>query len=235
MTSIEEEKEAAVKRAEDAERRAVEAEQRLQKALILENFECSLCLNLLLDPVSVTCGHTFCRKCINRSFEYRNHCPLCRKPVPAGVGVNVLLANIIAEIFPHDLALRKQAPDEELTQAVEAPIINPLQELPSETEQGWELIPIAADNVVYQHKIYEATCDYSGVELDETGTDVEGGYAVLRIGDQVRFDVNMTTDYPEIYAGNQFSQYPDPGYSYGKNLSTGELVWIPFAILRRID
>jgi len=233
MTSIEEEKEAAVKRAEDAERRAVEAEQRLQKALILENFECSLCLNLLLDPVSVTCGHTFCRKCINRSFEYRNHCPLCRKPVPAGVGVNVLLANIIAEIFPHDLALRKQAPDEELTQ-VEAPIITPLQELPSETEQGWELIRIE-DAEVYWSIKYEATREYDGNEYDETGDEPEGGYAVLRRGDQVILDVNITTNDPDIYLGHQFNQHPDPGYVYGTLPTTGEEVWIPFGILRRID
>jgi len=89
---------------------------------IPEDFECSLCLNLLLDPVSVACGHTFCRTCINRSSEYRTACPLCRKPVHVGGGVNVLLANIIAERFPQALAVRKQARVGELTKVETRPV-----------------------------------------------------------------------------------------------------------------
>jgi len=89
---------------------------------IPEDFECSLCLNLLLDPVSVACGHTFCRTCINRSSEYRTACPLCRKPVHVGGGVNVLLANIIAERFPKALSVRKQARVGELTQVESRPV-----------------------------------------------------------------------------------------------------------------
>jgi len=88
---------------------------------------------------------------------------------------------------------------------------------------------------VYQHIKYEATEDYDGVEYNETGTDIEGGYVELRMGEQVILDVDTDTDLPDIYPGCEFNQHPDPGYCFGMNLATGEKVWIPFAILRRID
>jgi len=91
------------------------------------DFECALCLKLLLDPLSVSCGHTFCRTCINRSQEYRTACPMCRKPVHVGGGVNVLLANIIAERFPNALALRKEERAVELTDVGET---RPIKTLP---------------------------------------------------------------------------------------------------------
>ncbi|XP_072273316.1 caspase recruitment domain-containing protein 8-like isoform X2 [Pyxicephalus adspersus] len=44
---------------------------------------CSICLNIYTDPVTLSCGHNFCRECIDhvldiqeRSREY--HCPECR-------------------------------------------------------------------------------------------------------------------------------------------------------------
>ena len=58
-----------------------------------ESMKCVLCLQLLLDPASLSCGHTFCQVCLVRmktsrpfSLSPNNHCPMCRKPwvdVPA--------------------------------------------------------------------------------------------------------------------------------------------------------
>ncbi|XP_073491632.1 RING finger protein 112-like [Aquarana catesbeiana] len=51
-----------------------------------EDILCSICLHELLDPVSITCGHTFCRGCITKYWDapgllgYR--CPECRKICP---------------------------------------------------------------------------------------------------------------------------------------------------------
>uniref|UniRef100_A0A3B1II75 RING-type domain-containing protein n=1 Tax=Astyanax mexicanus TaxID=7994 RepID=A0A3B1II75_ASTMX len=45
---------------------------------------CGVCEQVLTDPVSITCGHSFCRRCIN-SFRNRTAlsedfiCPCCRK------------------------------------------------------------------------------------------------------------------------------------------------------------
>ncbi|XP_063337287.1 probable E3 ubiquitin-protein ligase MID2 isoform X2 [Pelmatolapia mariae] len=68
-------------------------------------FECSICTQLLNDPVTITCGHSFCMKCIyTHLYTKRNRrrtysCPLCRetfneRPV---LKRNTILANLVEE------------------------------------------------------------------------------------------------------------------------------------------
>ncbi|XP_072890203.1 zinc-binding protein A33-like [Hemitrygon akajei] len=42
---------------------------------------CAICLDFFTDPVSLACGHNFCRSCITRFWESeeRNSCPECRE------------------------------------------------------------------------------------------------------------------------------------------------------------
>jgi len=47
-------------------------------------FECAICNQLLLDPVSAPCGHTFCRVCLVGATRSRQSCPLCRAQLPGG-------------------------------------------------------------------------------------------------------------------------------------------------------
>uniref|UniRef100_A0A8C0IHS5 RING-type domain-containing protein n=1 Tax=Bubo bubo TaxID=30461 RepID=A0A8C0IHS5_BUBBB len=45
---------------------------------------CSICLELFQDPVSIHCGHRFCRACITQTWEGRTTnftCPQCRETV----------------------------------------------------------------------------------------------------------------------------------------------------------
>ncbi|KFP51061.1 Zinc finger protein RFP, partial [Cathartes aura] len=60
---------------------------------------CSICLELFQDPVSIHCGHSFCRACITRSWEGLTTnfcCPRCRETVPQqSLRPNWELANII--------------------------------------------------------------------------------------------------------------------------------------------
>ncbi|XP_038157638.1 NACHT, LRR and PYD domains-containing protein 3-like [Cyprinodon tularosa] len=52
---------------------------------------CTLCQNLLMDPVSTSCGHRFCRQCI-RSYRVQSapsgpsSCPQCGKRARTGAG-----------------------------------------------------------------------------------------------------------------------------------------------------
>lgn len=47
------------------------------------NINCPVCLDDLRDPVTIECGHNFCRSCIQRSWadlRDRFPCPVCRHP-----------------------------------------------------------------------------------------------------------------------------------------------------------
>lgn len=48
-----------------------------------EEVTCSICLDYLRDPVTIDCGHVFCRSCttdIHPVSGGRPVCPLCKKP-----------------------------------------------------------------------------------------------------------------------------------------------------------
>ncbi|XP_055486473.1 zinc-binding protein A33-like [Leucoraja erinacea] len=48
---------------------------------LTEEATCPICLDFFTDPVSLECGHNFCRSCITQSWdtEGRNSCPECRE------------------------------------------------------------------------------------------------------------------------------------------------------------
>ncbi|XP_028672657.2 E3 ubiquitin/ISG15 ligase TRIM25-like [Erpetoichthys calabaricus] len=46
-----------------------------------DDFTCSICLEVLNEPVSVPCGHSFCLACINKYWDQAEvcKCPQCRE------------------------------------------------------------------------------------------------------------------------------------------------------------
>lgn len=52
-------------------------------AELLDVLECQLCYQLLFQPLTTPCGHTFCRKCFARSLDHSSTCPLCRAEMPS--------------------------------------------------------------------------------------------------------------------------------------------------------
>uniref|UniRef100_A0A667WZG7 Uncharacterized protein n=1 Tax=Myripristis murdjan TaxID=586833 RepID=A0A667WZG7_9TELE len=54
----------------------------MASASYMEDLTCSICLTIFTDPVSLLCGHSFCRKCITNSLSIKDQCPQCRTTVP---------------------------------------------------------------------------------------------------------------------------------------------------------
>lgn len=71
----------------------------------LDDFTCPVCLDLLKDPVSVPCGHSFYKNCINMQWDREVHkgvysCPVCKhhcSPRPV-LGRNVMLAEMVEKL-----------------------------------------------------------------------------------------------------------------------------------------
>ncbi|KAM9330274.1 uncharacterized protein PAF06_011432 [Gastrophryne carolinensis] len=66
-----------------------------------KELECSVCLSVYTDPVTLKCGHNFCRMCIDRVLETQEaggyFCPQCRKRFRSQPTMqrNITLCNVV--------------------------------------------------------------------------------------------------------------------------------------------
>ncbi|XP_008302323.1 tripartite motif-containing protein 47-like [Stegastes partitus] len=59
-----------------------------------DQFQCSICLDVFTEPVSIPCGHNFCRACLTRHWADKQHCqcPLCNEKFSKDLKLRVNIA-----------------------------------------------------------------------------------------------------------------------------------------------
>ncbi|KAL6754044.1 hypothetical protein V8C86DRAFT_2712529 [Haematococcus lacustris] len=81
------------------------------------HWDCSICLNVLLEPVVGRCGHDFCKKCLAslalHTLREKILCPLCRSELASKediqkLGVCFRLKHLVESLYPERVAKRRQ-------------------------------------------------------------------------------------------------------------------------------
>ncbi|XP_075043047.1 E3 ubiquitin/ISG15 ligase TRIM25-like [Mixophyes fleayi] len=78
----------------------------MASADLREELDCSICLNIYTDPVTLRCGHNFCRVCIDRVLDTQDGsgvytCPECRAECQERPALqrNITLCNILGRFL----------------------------------------------------------------------------------------------------------------------------------------
>ncbi|XP_054453811.1 LON peptidase N-terminal domain and RING finger protein 3-like [Anoplopoma fimbria] len=72
-----------------------------------EDFSCRVCLSFLFEPVTLPCGHCFCKKCLERERKEKERPVVCKECGDSSGAadlqtyrVNVVLSSLLAKWFP---------------------------------------------------------------------------------------------------------------------------------------
>lgn len=76
-----------------------------------DNFNCPICLEIFDTPVSIACGHTFCKSCISISIRKKERCPTCQYPTCCVPIQNIIINGIIMKLYPEQAKLEKMISD----------------------------------------------------------------------------------------------------------------------------
>ena len=84
------------------------------REVVRVELECQVCYAIMVDPITTTCGHTFCRQCVARVLDHANLCPICRRQLPMAPGLqlepsNKRISYILEGLLKDVLEARKAA------------------------------------------------------------------------------------------------------------------------------
>ena len=82
---------------------ATEEERRKRRKKLTESNKCPICLEAAVLPVTLGCGHSGCRDCLQRiNDQGGRECPSCRKVHTGPLVVNISMRASLEEEFEHD-------------------------------------------------------------------------------------------------------------------------------------
>ncbi|MCO5598867.1 hypothetical protein L7F22_052966 [Adiantum nelumboides] len=79
-----------------------------------EELSCAICLDICFEPSTTSCGHSFCKGCMESVLQKCGpRCPKCRQQLKGDTWrscpVNIVLWNTVQLLFPTEVAVRKEA------------------------------------------------------------------------------------------------------------------------------
>jgi Lon protease-like protein len=79
-------------------------------AELAEILQCVLCLSLICEPVTIPCGHSFCRVCLVKALRRsKKKCPTCRSICHVAAETSeesVMLKSLAMHLFPNEYTVR---------------------------------------------------------------------------------------------------------------------------------
>lgn len=82
-----------------------------------DQFLCSICLDIFTEPVSVPCGHNFCKACISRHWQDKEYCqcPLCNEKFNKGLKlrVNIEFKEVVENFKKNPITAKNDYPVKE--------------------------------------------------------------------------------------------------------------------------
>jgi len=68
-----------------------------------QDYHCPVCLDVLSNPVVLSCAHRFCWNCLGQASHFCESCPICRKPQsldPRNYNIDASLNDFLRRNFP---------------------------------------------------------------------------------------------------------------------------------------
>ncbi|XP_070711296.1 uncharacterized protein [Pempheris klunzingeri] len=71
----------------------------IETTALEKHLMCTICMDLFVNPVTTTCGHSFCKECLDRNFKFNDMmCPLCKDHLRKTPDVNIVLRAIAEQL-----------------------------------------------------------------------------------------------------------------------------------------
>uniref|UniRef100_UPI003AAF36F7 E3 ubiquitin-protein ligase TRIM21-like n=1 Tax=Centroberyx gerrardi TaxID=166262 RepID=UPI003AAF36F7 len=90
-----------------------------------EQFLCSICLDVFTDPVTIPCGHNFCKNCITQHWDVsvQCQCPMCKKLFNRRpeLHVNTFISEMAAQFRKSAQMKASSCPDQRCAKPGEVP------------------------------------------------------------------------------------------------------------------